>query len=216
MYVYMYVCIYIYIYILYIPMCSEPPVSLLLLTVTTASLLFALLLFVLLLVLLLSLLLLVVVVVLSFLPLLSLLEYVLMCSELGRGDDTVGNPHRAQISRFELFELILLSKLDKQLPVEQCEATVSQSTAPSPPLRSRRSSYNPHLGLINGPPPYLLFLNNDLFHYSFTIKKARHIPILAKTLLICFCDTGDTSCAILGVIHFHSKRDPPKSDQLYT
>ena len=24
---------------------------------------------------------------------------------LGRGDDTVGNPHRAQISRFELFEL---------------------------------------------------------------------------------------------------------------
>ena len=31
----------------------------------------------------------------------------------GRGDDTVGNPHRAQISRFELFELILLLKLDK-------------------------------------------------------------------------------------------------------
>ena len=36
---------------------------------------------------------------------------------LGRGDDTVGNPHRAQISRstisqFELFELILLLKLD--------------------------------------------------------------------------------------------------------
>ena len=31
---------------------------------------------------------------------------------LGRGDDTVGNPHRAQISQFELFELILLLKLD--------------------------------------------------------------------------------------------------------
>ena len=28
------------------------------------------------------------------------------------GDDTVGNPRRARISRFELFELILLSKLD--------------------------------------------------------------------------------------------------------
>ena len=26
----------------------------------------------------------------------------------GRGDDAVGNPHRAQISQFELLELILL------------------------------------------------------------------------------------------------------------
>ena len=54
---------------------------------------------------------------------------------LGRGDDKVGNPHRAQISQFELFELILSLKLDKQFPVEQVEATVSQSTVPSPPLR---------------------------------------------------------------------------------
>ena len=53
---------------------------------------------------------------------------------LGRGDDTVGNPHRAQISQFELFELILLLKLDNRFPVEQFEATVSQSTVPSPPL----------------------------------------------------------------------------------
>ena len=55
----------------------------------------------------------------------------------GRGDDTVGNPHRAQISQLELFELILLSKLDEQLPVERFEATVSHSisvvTGPSPP-----------------------------------------------------------------------------------
>ena len=37
----------------------------------------------------------------------------------------------------ELFELILLSKLDKQLPVEQFErfeSAVSQSAVPSPPL----------------------------------------------------------------------------------
>ena len=49
-----------------------------------------------------------------------------------RGDDTLGNPHRAQISQFELelkftqfelFEFILLLKLDKQLPVEQFEAS---------------------------------------------------------------------------------------------
>ena len=51
----------------------------------------------------------------------------------GREDGAVGNPHRAQISRFELFELILLLKLDRQLPVEQFEAAVSQSTVPSPP-----------------------------------------------------------------------------------
>ena len=53
---------------------------------------------------------------------------------LGRGDDRVGNPHRAQVSQFELFELILLLKLDRQLPVERFEATVSQSTVPSPLL----------------------------------------------------------------------------------
>ena len=44
------------------------------------------------------------------------------------------NPRRAQICRFELFELLLLLKLDKQLPVAHFEATVSQSTVPSPPL----------------------------------------------------------------------------------
>ena len=54
-------------------------------------------------------------------------------ARLGRGDDKVGNPHRTQIYRFELFELILLLELDKQFPVEQVEATVSQSTVPSPP-----------------------------------------------------------------------------------
>ena len=46
---------------------------------------------------------------------------------LGRGDDTLGNPHRAQISQFELFELVLLLKLDKQFSIEQFELTVSQS-----------------------------------------------------------------------------------------
>ena len=42
---------------------------------------------------------------------------------------------RAQISQFEPFELILLLKLDKQFPVEQFEAAMSQSTVPSPPLK---------------------------------------------------------------------------------
>ena len=53
---------------------------------------------------------------------------------IGRGDDTVGNPRRAQIDQCELLELVLLLKLDKQFPVEQFEVTVSQSTVPSPPL----------------------------------------------------------------------------------
>ena len=53
---------------------------------------------------------------------------------LERGDDTVGNPHRAQIYQCELSELSLLLKLDKQLPVKRFEATVSQPTVSSPPL----------------------------------------------------------------------------------
>ena len=57
----------------------------------------------------------------------------------GRGDDTVGNPHRAQMFQFELFELVLLLKLDEQFPVEQfeasrAEAAVSQSAVACPPL----------------------------------------------------------------------------------
>ena len=51
-----------------------------------------------------------------------------------KGDDTVGNPHRTRISQFDLFELILLLKLDKRFPGERFEATVSQSKFPSPPL----------------------------------------------------------------------------------
>ena len=60
--------------------------------------------------------------------------------KIQRRDDAVGNPHRAQISQFDLFELILLLKLDKQLPVEQFKATVSQSSVPSLPLKREPAS----------------------------------------------------------------------------
>ena len=50
------------------------------------------------------------------------------------------NPRRARISQFELFELILSLKLDRQFRVEQFEATVSQSTVPSPLLLVLASS----------------------------------------------------------------------------
>ena len=52
-------------------------------------------------------------------------------ARLGRGDDTVGNPRRARISRF--FEFVLLPKLDKQLPVEQFEETVFSVNSTLPP-----------------------------------------------------------------------------------
>ena len=61
-------------------------------------------------------------------------DAVWVSATFGRGGDTVGNPRRGQISQFELFELILLLNLDKHFPVEQFEATVSQSTVPSTPL----------------------------------------------------------------------------------
>ena len=78
----------------------------------------------------------------------------------GRGDDMVGNPHRAQIYQFELFELILSLNLDKQLPVEQFEAKVSQSTVPSPPLEvgnaSRRDSAPTLSGCSHTPQLFLV------------------------------------------------------------
>ena len=55
-------------------------------------------------------------------------------SIFGRGDDTVANPHRIELTFISssFSSLILLLKLDRQLPVEQFEATVPQSTVPSP------------------------------------------------------------------------------------
>ena len=63
-------------------------------------------------------------------------------------------------------------------------------------------------------PPFLilLFPPNDLFHYSFTTKKARHILNSGQDFIKL---TGDTGWAILGVIHSLSKRDPQTSDELY-
>ena len=55
-----------------------------------------------------------------------------------REGDTDGNPHRAQMVWFELFEIILLVKLYKQLLVEQFEATVSRSAVPSPSSCNRK------------------------------------------------------------------------------
>ena len=77
-----------------------------------------------------------------------------MAGAFGRGDDTVGNPHRAQISKFEFFELVLFLKLNKGFPVEQFEATVSQSTVPSPPLRPTRCTSSSCWPTGRGPPSF--------------------------------------------------------------
>ena len=52
-----------------------------------------------------------------------------------RGDDTLGNHHRAQLCQFELFELVISLKVYTNTHIERFEATVSQSTVPSPPLK---------------------------------------------------------------------------------
>jgi len=49
-------------------------------------------------------------------------------------DDAFENHHRAPTYKFELFELILLSKSDTYFLVEQIEAIGSQKTATSPNL----------------------------------------------------------------------------------
>ena len=50
------------------------------------------------------------------------------------GDDAVGNPRRAQISQFELFEVFVLSEVCNQFSIEQFEPAASQSEASSPPI----------------------------------------------------------------------------------
>ena len=79
----------------------------------------------------------------------TVLNYIVFRYNLGRGDDAVGNPHRAQISQFELFDLTPLLKLDKQFSVERFEPTVSQSTVSSPPLMTGSDSHSRCLA-VNG------------------------------------------------------------------
>ena len=55
--------------------------------------------------------------------------------------------------------------------------------------------HNRHLGLVNAPPLICYFPPNDLFHYYFTIKKARHILNSGQDLID---PAGDTSCSSWG------------------
>ena len=74
--------------------------------------------------------------------------------------------------------------------------------------------YNPHLGLINGPPPLFVFLKNDLFHNLFTINKARHILNSGQDFINTFLRHGRYQlCHLgghLGGHPFSLKARPPK------
>ena len=76
--------------------------------------------------------------------------YVLIViQELGSWDDTVGNPHRAQIYPFELLELILLSKVDTQLPAGTpllaCPRAFCARRPREPRGRSRSEALRAHI-----------------------------------------------------------------------
>ena len=55
------------------------------------------------------------------------------CTHIGRGDNTVGSPHRAQIVQFEFLGAYPRIELDDKFPVEQFEATASQFSLQYPP-----------------------------------------------------------------------------------
>ena len=72
-------------------------------------------------------------------PILERIDFAVdhVLAKVGSGDDTIGNPRRAQISQFELFELIFLLKLDSSLSSDSRQQHLSQQYPP-PLLQGRR------------------------------------------------------------------------------
>ena len=93
-----------------------------------------------------------------------------------RGDDAVGNPHRAQIVQFEFFELIVLMELDKQSYIEQFEATASQSTVPSPRLGTATTR-------TGDPRPTWTILYYTILYYTILYYTILYYTILYYTIL---------------------------------
>ena len=77
----------------------------------------------------------------------------------------------------------------------ETEAASAGSLGPLPIYALSLSLYYRHLGLINAPPYFVIFPPNDLFHYLFTIKKARNIQRFGQDLIN---PAGDTSCSSWG------------------
>ena len=72
------------------------------------------------------------------------------CSRIGRGDDTVGNPHRAQISQFELFEVKFISRAFRVCPLVEI-----RQTAPCQAIRGKSSDSRQQYLSQQYPPPLL-------------------------------------------------------------
>ena len=88
---------------------------------------------------------------------------------VGRGDDAIGYPHRAQSYQFEFVKLIVLFKLDKQFSIEQFEPTASQSAVPPPILRWFHCANRPLSNLITSTYTYIHIYIYVLFgFYTYT------------------------------------------------
>ena len=115
----------------------------------------------------------------------------------GMGDDTFGNPHRAQLYQFELFELILLN-LDKQFPVEQFEASRAIRGS-SISVSSTLSPLNTHTHTKNSSTNFRL------------CSLAKHIPF-HRLALACGMDMNAAAQIMRIVMHNYQERLQPIAD----
>ena len=78
---------------------------------------------------------------------LETVKHILVVSKtlIGRGDDTVGNPHRAQICQFDVFELMFLSmRAFRVYPLVE-----TRHTAPCRAIRGSSISVSSTLPLLS-------------------------------------------------------------------
>ena len=79
------------------------------------------------------------------------------------------------------FELGLLLKLDRQFPVERFEATVAQSTVPSPPLNLAQREPSTFLassfGTVPSPPLLVFFLTVPFPPSEVALQPAPRRPV---------------------------------------
>ena len=109
----------------------------------------------------------------------------------GRGDDTVGHPHRAK-------QLSISSKLDKQSPAEQFEAAVSQSV-PSPTLSETTTTNNSSSNS----------LSNNTHVISTIILIITIIQIVPSPPPSCARTSSSSACAACGRQSQRYEKTPP-------
>ena len=83
-------------------------------------------------------------------------------------DDAVGNPRQAQIYKFEFFELILLLRLDKQLPCRAVRGNSISVNSTLPPLTFAYSLYILSLCLSISLSLYIYIYICIIYIYTYT------------------------------------------------